>query len=978
MPEASEPSAMMETMALHRSPSTPLVGRQGELGLLMEYAGVTSDEARDVVLLGGDAGIGKTRLLRELGERAREAGHRVMAGHCLDLGDSAPPYQPFGDAFSGLGDDERARLAERFPALGPLLPWPSAAPGPGVERAELFASVVAALDSLAEEQPVLLVVEDAHWADASTRHLIRYVMAQGFHRAVHVVVSYRSDDLHRRHPLRQALTEWVRMPGVRRLELEPLADAEVVDLVRTRADGTLTPDELGALVQRAAGNAFYVEELIDAGLDHSTSSLPETLSDLLLVRLDRLDEPARRLVRAAAVTDGREGYAALASAAGLTDIELDEALGTAVDHKVLRRTSSEDYAFRHALLGEALRDDLLPGERRRIHAAFLAALGPDAPPATVARHALAAGDRRTAFLATVQAAQAAGRVAGHDEAAKHYELALELLDAAPEGTDEIDLVIDAADALVTSGQLMRALDLLRDRLAQLPTDLGRDCHGRLLVAIGNTSYYANLDAEAEQASLDAERIVPDEPTALRGEVVALRSRVLANKMRDEEAIAWGERAIAIGEQIGSEQVITDAKATLTRLMVRTGDDPDEAKRAFRELVDSSRVSGHVLGELRGLHQMAFIHFNAGELDEAEWAFAEGMRRAEETGWARGPYGFDGRFFGALVAYMRGRWDRVGELCTPEAGAPALLGAYLEAVGLLVSAARGEVEQIERTLALRSMWRHEEAASAHSSSALVELYGVAGDLTGARRTYDDVSELLARAWDVPDFPARIRLAALLLGQYAGAIESLERADRSALLGQVPGLAADVERAVAATRPFGPEGEAWRRRAHAEIARMRWRSGVDVPGVDELVGGWRSTLEAFRGLDDPYESARSATRLAAVLMTSGGEAEATALLHEARGVAERLGARPLLAEIDLLRPRRDRSDVELTPRELEVLHQVATGRSNGEIGKQLFISTKTVSVHVSNILAKLGAAGRTEAAAIARRKGLLDEQVATLER
>ena len=259
----SAPSAMMETMATDRIPSTPLVGRARELDLLLGYAGVTDPESRDVVLLGGDAGIGKTRLLRELGIRARQAGHRVLAGHCLDLGDSALPYQPFAEAFSSLTDGERDHVAERFPALGPLLPWATPAPGPGVERAELFASVVAGLDSLAVDQPVLLVIEDAHWADASTRHLIRYVLAQGFHGPVHVVISYRADDLHRKHPLRQAISEWVRLAGVRRIELEPLDDSDVADLVRVRSTGELPPDELHAVVQRAAGNAFFVEELLD-------------------------------------------------------------------------------------------------------------------------------------------------------------------------------------------------------------------------------------------------------------------------------------------------------------------------------------------------------------------------------------------------------------------------------------------------------------------------------------------------------------------------------------------------------------------------------------------------------------------------------------------------------------------------------------------------------------------------------------------
>ncbi len=968
----SEPSVIMEDMALHRAASTPLVGRTRELEQLLAFAGVTEPDARDVVLLGGDAGIGKTRLLRELGARARASGHRVMAGHCLDLGDSALPYQPFAEAFSGLSDDERDQLAARFPALGPLLPWPSPAPGPGVERAELFASVVAALDSLAVERPVLLVVEDAHWADASTRHLVRYVLAQGFHQAVHVVVSYRADDLHRRHPLRQALAEWVRLAGVRRLELEPLVDTDVVDLVRTRASTDLSADELHAVVQRAAGNAFFVEELVDAGLDDHRSVLPETLSDLLLVRLERLDDDARRLVRAASVTDGREGYAALAAAAGLTDDELDAALGAAVDHKVLRRTGTDDYVFRHALLGEALRDDLLPGERRRIHSAFLAALPDDAPPATVARHAAAAGHREVAFGATVRAAEAASRVAGYDEAAQHYEQALELIDAAPDGTDEIDLVIDAANALVTSGQLMRAIELLRDHLAQLPTDLSRDCHGRLLVAIGNTSYFANLDGEAESASIEAERVVPDEPTLLRGEVAALRARVLANRRRHDEATRWGERALAIGEQNDSEHIISDAKATLTRLMVRSGEDPAVAKAAFRDLIEGSRSAGHVLGELRGLHQMSFVHLNAGELDEAEWALGEIRRRAEETGWSWGPYGFDGRFFGSLVAYMRGRWDDTIELATLDPGAPATFDGYLTAIACLVAAARGEVDMIERTLPVRSIWRHEMAASIHGSAALIELYGAADDLVSARRSYDDVVDLTTRAWDEPDFPGRIRLAALLVGQYAGAARTMARGDQRLLVEQVPALADDVERAVASTVPFGPEGEAWRRRAQAEMSRLRWTSGVDAPSAAQMADLWRGSLDAFTALDDPYETARSAARLAAVLLASGADAEAAAMVEQARATALRLGARPLLAELDLLAPRpAGRSDVDLTPREREVLQQVARGRSNGEIGKQLFISTKTVSVHVSNILAKLGASGRTEAAAIARRQGLLDD-------
>ncbi|MFI5426751.1 LuxR C-terminal-related transcriptional regulator [Aeromicrobium sp. UC242_57] len=417
-------------------------------------------------------------------------------------------------------------------------------------------------------------------------------------------------------------------------------------------------------------------------------------------------------------------------------------------------------------------------------------------------------------------------------------------------------------------------------------------------------------------------------------------------------------------------MIADAKATLTRLMLRSGADPEKTKIAFREVVADSRASGHVLGELRGLRQLAFVHYNAGELDEAEAVFAEGMRRADETGWSWGPYGFDGRFFGALVAYIRGRWDRVLELCAVSPMAPADARAGLAAVALPVAAARGEVGQIEQTLPMRSLWQHDEASAIHSGAALIELYGLRGDLGDARRVYDDVVGLHVSVWDDPDFPGRIRLASMLVGQYASAVGRLDRAHRDDLLAQLPELTIEVERAVTATTPFGPEGAAWWLRFQAEAARLTWLS-VDAPtDADEVASLWQSTYDAFTALGEPYEAARSAARWAQVLLASGHDAQAADLVALARETAVRLGAEPLLASLPRVATRAVRPDVDLTPREREVLLQVAAGHSNGEIGSLLFISTKTVSVHVSNILAKLGAASRTEAAAIGRRKGLLD--------
>ena len=335
---------------------------------------------------------------------------------------------------------------------------------------------------------------------------------------------------------------------------------------------------------------FFAEELLDAGLADADAALPRHSPTCCIGDADRLDDGARRLVRAVACSDARHDYAVLTRAVGLAEEKLDEALRSAIDHKVLTRIGDEAYQFRHALLGEAIRDDLLPGERRRIHAAYLEALttsDPRGPAAEIAHHALGAGQRETALFATIEAAEAAQRLAGYDEAAQHYEQALNLLDAAPGGFDTTVLVIDASAALVTSGRLLRAVELLRDHLAQLPADVPIESRGRLLVAIGNTTYYANLDTEAADASAEAARIVPDGRTVLRAEVAALHARTSSSRGRYDEAIQWG-RALAIAEQIEAADVIADAKATLTRVMVRRGDDPEKAKQGFVELVASSR------------------------------------------------------------------------------------------------------------------------------------------------------------------------------------------------------------------------------------------------------------------------------------------------------------------------------------------------------------------------------------------------------
>ncbi|MDV3297053.1 MAG: AAA family ATPase, partial [Brachybacterium paraconglomeratum] len=407
--------------------ATPLLGRDQELTELEARVGLGTEPRPAPVVLGGDAGVGKTRLLRELGARARGEGWRVLVGHCLDFGDSALPLLPFTEILGRLDHDARelvAPLVAHHPGLARLLPAGRVLTAPhateegdglpgmalpgrrgpargvgagtvdgdeGAVRAELFDALHAVLEALGQEGPVLLVVEDVHWADRSTRDLISFLLARGFATPVSMVISYRADDLHRRHPLRRALAEWGRMPSVDRMHLAPLGDADVRDLVRSVRPGLADPRAVEEIVRRAEGNAFFAEELVVAR-ELGEDALPTDLADLLLVRLDRLPEDARTVVRAAACIGRRVSHAMLAEVVDLPADELDLALRSAVEANVLLPVPDASYAFRHALLGEAVYDDLLSGERARLHAACARALREgrvQGAAAELARHARA-------------------------------------------------------------------------------------------------------------------------------------------------------------------------------------------------------------------------------------------------------------------------------------------------------------------------------------------------------------------------------------------------------------------------------------------------------------------------------------------------------------------------------------------------------------------------------------------------------------
>jgi len=1009
---------MMIRVPLDLPTSTRLVGRADELARLARLAGLPGGDGRDPapgtaaaerladpvrrsVLLSGEAGIGKTRLLAAVRARAAESGWRVLVGHCLDFGDTAPPYLPVTELFARL-DAEAPELADRvaaaFPPLLRVMPAHRPATGTGesthqADRGELFAAIHAGLEAIAVEASLLVVVEDVHWADQSTRDLLTFWFTRGFAGPVSVVASYRSDDLHRRHPLRATAAQWARLPGVQRVDLGPLPDREVRDLVRTLHPSPWRESEVHAVVDRAEGNAFFAEELVAAtGL--VGGAVPRDLAGLLLVRVDQLDDSARQVVRVASAAGRGITHDLLVQVAGVSDAELEAGVRAAVEGNVLVPAGADSYAFRHAMLGEAVYDDLLPGERVRVHAAFVRALSNRHAPgsaAELARHARAAHDPATALQASVLAGDEASSLGGPDESLSHYRLALELIDASAarqsgdqpdQPVDVVDLTVKASAAATAAGHSDQAIALVQDRLARGSTDASPVERAQLLYALALAAMVTDsVSVDPLATTTEAVELVPaDPPSALRGRLLSLHARALAARMRDEEATQRAEEALALARSLRLPGVVADTSATLARLQEHAGH-PERSRASLERVITEARASNDP-AELRGLSLLGTLHLEQGRLDEAFDVYSAGAARARALGMPWSPYGLDARMLAGLVAYQRGDWDGAMRI-VDVAGQlpPGIAEALLSAVGLSVSAGRGEAAARGLLAQLRPWWERDGMLAVLATGPAIDLHGDAGHIADATEIYCDAVDCVSRLWGQPDFQARTRLSALLLGQLANHTSRAAASERTALAARGDELAESATRAaqrlVKRGRPRGPEGDAWLARSRAEHLRLCWLTGIAVPDEDVLVRAWRDAVAGFERYPHTFELARSQGRLATVLRAVGDQPQSRDLADAARQTARRLGAQPLLAQLRSLghdppprEPVRGPDDA-LTPREREVLALVAQGRSNREVAQQLYISAKTVSVHVSNILTKLAAGGRTEAVAIARRRGLLPD-------
>ncbi len=963
-----------------RSHSSPgIVGRTAELGQLRSALAAARSGQPVTVLLGGEAGVGKTRLVAEFAAEATDAGALVIVGQSVEIGRDGLPFGPVvgavRDLVGHLGADVilehagpgREALAGLLPELG------LAAGSPDEARGRLFEVVTVLLERAATERTVVLVLEDLHWADGSTRDLLRFVVRALRSARVLVIGTYRSDEIHRSHPLRPFLAELDRVRMVRRIDLPRLTRGEVGEQLLGLLGRQPGANLVARVYQRSDGVPFFVEELAGVEMEQSGGALPDSLRDLLLVRVERVSERTQHVLRLLATGGLRVDHAVLAAVADLDPAALDDALREAVSANIIR-VDGEGYVFRHALLREVLHDDLLPGAHARLHTRYAEML--EAHPedvstgsaaAETAHHWYAAHDLERAFDASLRAADQAQRSHAHAEVQRMLERALELWNQMPDpvtatGGDRADLLARASSAATDAGELDRALALIEAALGEVDADSDPLRHAGLLELRAKLlSETGRPDATAvAQRALE---LVPAQPPS------APRARLLqmlaSRHMMDghfEKAAAVGVEAIAAARAAGVVDAEFRAHNIIGPSLVHLG----RVDEGFAAFATARELAGDVPEMLVKYHINASDALNLlGRYAEAAQLAREGIDRAREIGLARS--------LGAMMA---------GNTAEPLLA----LGDWGEADRLITRA-------LELDPPVRHVW--------HLLTLQAWLALWRGDSEVAARSLDEVRSRMARREPGPQYEvplARVSAElALSRGEaddaWAELSESLREPRRDSPGYDLP-LVAVAARALAASAQNGHDVEAGVRRVREVLDGIGdwgpaaiWRAVVEAElagGVGSVPARWRELVEVVESRAGPrHLAAYGNYRLGAALVEMGDREAAAGPLREAAAIADQIGAGLVRRSVDDLARRAHIRMLDgvgdvpadgshgLTSREREVLRLVAAGQSNRQIGEALFISAKTASVHVSNILAKLGVAGRGEAAAIAHREGLVDD-------
>ncbi len=969
---------------------------------------VTDGDSQVVaVLLGGDAGIGKSRLVDEFRVRARSAGVLVATGACTPTNGGGLPYGPFVGILRDLVrqvDDETAALVLE-PAMNGLgLDLPGfdrssslvdgsepPASNHALGKTRLFSALLASFANLSEKSPVVLVLEDLHWADSATAELLDFLTRNLHQTSILLVGTYRSDELGGRHPLSGPLIELSRHMHVVEIRLRGLDLRDTAALL-TAILGAPPEDALVRDVHaRSEGNPFFVEELMAA---LPSTNLSEELRRMILLRVDRMSGTAQQLVGIAAAIGVQLNQHLLEAVSESGAEQFDLALAEVLDHQILvADLEAGVLRFRHTLLFEAAFGMMLRTERVRLHRRIASTLlehpefvdtGPGHAAAEQARHWWAAGAWVEALSSSLEAAEAASAVFAFAEALEQFERALAAWDLDPDAAMQLrldrGLILEAAaDAAYFSGRGQRAFELCLAAVEAIDEAVDPVRKSVSLTRLGRNAW-AIGDSEASLGALaEAMKVLPtDTPSVELARILAEQARGLLLLSRFSESKQCCERAIASARAVGARAEEGHALNTLGVLRAEDGNhaegialmraaleiaeevgDPDDLNRAYSNLCHVWFLSGRLeesaavtLDSMAMGEALGGVRLNAAVLNSAgsllllgRWSEAEALVRDVEL--VSGNCGLHREMFLAEMALHRGQF---------EAAKDYLAIVDERSKGLEDVQFRGDYFLLRAALALeeeRAVDACEDVEHALALSAATEdtFYAPQMCMLGVQALADRLEKDRALAEGSVDADTLRESAAVLAA----------KADAAALPRELG-------------RTGLPQPMAQALTCRAEESRLH----ESDPSL------WQVAARAWEDLSQPYEVAYCLWREAeAQLKGRGKRSAASESLSTAWRIAAELGAESLRRRIEKLalraritldtteperRPSSPASDLGLTSREVEVLGYLAAGRSDRQIAEELFISKKTASVHVSNILRKLDAPNRIEAGEIGQRVGL----------
>ena len=961
------------------------VGRDGELAGVLGAVASAADDQPGLVLLRGEAGAGKTRLLDEVVSRLPTS-TVVCRGTGVGFLGGRIPYAPLVAALrSLLARLPRAEVPQVLGTdpgdLGLLLPELGAPRDGRSDQARLVAAVSTVLDRAAELRPVVLVLDDLHCADVATLEVLAYLCAGLDRQRIAVVVAFRPDEVD------DVLGEWLqevrRAPHVLDVALGPMTLAEtraqLTDLVG--ADRSLLGESLIARIHaRSGGNPYAAEALMRAAMAGDEATLPASLREVLVRRTRAFGPATSQLLRVVAAAGDRVSPEVLERVVGPEAAAgLDAAVDEAMRAQLLVAEADGTLSLRHALLAEALYADLLPGERRGLHRRLVEVLEPlpDVRPGVVAEHADRAGDSARSLLWSFRAARAAEQVYAYDEAHRQYERVRRLWPAVPDaeqlvGSDAVEVFSQAASIAAICDHDVDAVEIIERVRSWLQADPDVD-PVRLGVLEAKYARFLLENGRTDAALVAARRavdLVPAEPpTPERGVVVSGLVHVLdwSGGSPDWEPLA--DEAVDVARRTGDRAAL--ARALVIRCTVQPGAPglvPDAREAVGLALTDGdSELVGQTFSNLVDCLQCAGLGREGVE------AAAAGVSAVTDRGLGI-RYGSWLSSQAAELALTYGWWDEAEAFVSAAwAHSRHVQGAnrdYAQVMRARLSSLRGDWPRVESDLA--SLGKLPAVLEQLRCEAEAEALLWQGE---PDRALGLVAEHAAASTD-----RLIDLSAPLAWLGARALADVGDDRRRTGSGD-PGGAAWEETATVVddlvARACGPSAMPGSRpvqvRALCLAERSRYSDGPGIPP-------WYDAVSALLTAERPYLLAYSRWRLAQAMVVERDLGSAAESLRQAHAEARRLGAAPLLAEIEAM-ARRTRIDLRppqrlstgavagvgagLTAREREILGHLAAGRTNGEIAKALVISTKTASVHVSNILRKLDVATRYQAAEIAER-------------